>query len=89
MVRPMFIISMIGLLQVVPVAFVDAYTIWQIEWGYEIKTLSIENLVLAALIFSLEIYEYVLYRKQEPRFMTVGEMLQDQAAHGRKELKKS
>jgi len=53
---------MIGLLQVIPVCLIDVYTIWQLNWGYEIKTLSIENLALAVVIVILEIYEFVLYK---------------------------
>jgi hypothetical protein len=80
MIRPMFIISMVGLLQVVPVGFVDAYTIWQIEWGYELKTLAIENLTLAVVIFLLEIYEFNLYKEKllphiDKRIMRVDEVL--------------
>ena len=54
---------------------IDVYTIWQLNWGYEIKTLSIENLVLAVVIAGLEIYEFVLYKNQQPNFMGIKDYL--------------
>jgi len=73
--KPLFIVSMIGLLQVIPVCMMDVYTIWQLNWGYEIKTLSIENLILAIVITGLEIYEFVLYKNQQPNYMGIKDYL--------------
>jgi len=34
-------------------------------WGYEIRTLGIESLILACVIVALEIYDYILQLKGE------------------------
>jgi hypothetical protein len=51
--------------------FVNAYTIWLLPWGYEIKTLAIESSVLAVIIFFLEVFEFNAYRKHQPTYLNV------------------
>ena len=51
----------------------NVYTIWLLRWGYEIVTLSISSIIMAVVIFGLEVYEFVLYRAEEPEFMGVGD----------------
>ena len=71
-IRPLFILTMCSLLQMGSIVLANVYTIWLLRWGYEIVTLAIESIVMALLIFSLEIYEFVLYRRQEPEYLSVG-----------------
>lgn len=59
----MFILNMVGLIHTAPIILVNIYTIWLLKWGYEIKTLAIENMLMAVVIFFLELYEFILYRK--------------------------
>lgn len=70
-VRPIFIFSMLGLLQVGPITLVNAYSIWMLRWGYELKTLAIESVILSITILVLEIYEFVLYQNMEPKYLGV------------------
>ncbi len=53
-------------LQVAPIAYINVYTLIQIPvWGYEIRTLGIESLIIACVIVALEIYDYLLQLKGE------------------------
>jgi len=54
---------------------VNVYSWFFFEWGYELKTLAIENTILGLVIFVLEIYEFVLYRSLEPAFLGVRDYL--------------
>ena len=71
LIKPMFVLTMISLLQMAPIALVNIYTIWLLRWGYQIVTLSIEAIVLALVILALEIYEFVLHKSAEPEYMGV------------------
>ena len=71
MVRPMFIFTMLSLLQAGPITLVNIYSIWMLRWGYELKTLAIESFILTVAIFALEIYEFVLYKNLEPKYLGV------------------
>lgn len=64
---------MFSVLQMGAILIANVYTIWLLRWGYEIVTLSISSIILAVVIFGLEIYEFVLYRNEEPDFMGVGD----------------
>lgn len=75
---------MLSLLQVFPILLVNIYTIWLLRWGYEIKTLAIESIVLCFVILALEIYEFVLHKQNEPQFMHVRDFF---GAKGRKGAK--
>lgn len=59
--KPLFAVAMAGLLlSVFPCLFACAYTIWLIQvWGYEIKVLSIEAIILAVVICALELYQFI------------------------------
>ena len=70
--RPLFAITMVGvIINVLPLLYVSVYTIWLIPvFGYEIRTLSIETLVISLTIAALEIYEFIFYlslEKKHPR----------------------
>ena len=52
---------MCGLLQTGPILIANVYTIWLLRWGYEIVTLAISSIIMALVIFALEVYEYVLH----------------------------
>ena len=67
----MFIFSMLGLIQACPIVLVNIYTIWLLRWGYEIKTLSMESIVLCIVILALEVYEFILHKQKEPEFLKV------------------
>ena len=72
LVRPIFVLTMASLLSTGPILIANVYTIWLLRWGYEIVTLAISSIVMAIVIFALELYEYILYRRQEPAFLGVG-----------------
>ena len=57
---------MLGLLQACPILLVNIYTIWLLRWGYEIKTLAIESIILCLAILGLEIYEFLLHKRKQP-----------------------
>ena len=62
---------MLGLIQACPIVLVNIYTIWLLRWGYEIKTLSMESIVLCIVILALEVYEFILHKQKEPEFIKV------------------
>lgn len=62
---------MLGLIQACPIVLVNIYTIWLLRWGYEIKTLSMESIVLCIVILALEVYEFILHKQKEPEFLKV------------------
>lgn len=58
-IRPMFITSMINFVCVsVPIILADLYTLMAFNWRYEIAALAFDNLLLALVIFVLEIIEF-------------------------------
>jgi hypothetical protein len=61
LIRPFFTLTMCSLLQTGPILIANVYTIWLLRWGYEIVTLAISSIIMALVIFALEVYEYVLY----------------------------
>lgn len=67
----MWILNLIGLIHLSAMLIVNAYTIWLLPWGYEIKTLAIESSALAVAIFFLEVYEFNFYRRHQPNYMGV------------------
>ena len=62
---------MISMIQACPIMMVNIYTIWLIRWGYELKTLSMESIVLCLVILALEIYEFILHKQREPELLKV------------------
>lgn len=72
LVRPMFVLTMASLISTGPILIANVYTIWLLRWGYEIVTLAISSIIMAMVIFALEIYEYILYKRHEPEFLGVG-----------------
>ena len=58
----------------------NVYTIWLLRWGYEIVTLSISSLILGLAIFILEVYEFMLHKRQEPEYLGVGSYFKGQGA---------
>lgn len=64
---------MIGLVQVGFILFTCVEVIYLLPWGYELVTMSIETCVLGVLIFVLEVYEFILYRRLEPKYLDVRE----------------
>ena len=50
----------------------NVYTIWLLRWGYEIVTLAISSIILALVIFALEVYEFLLHKRVEPAYLGVG-----------------
>lgn len=42
----------------------DAYILMFIPWGYEIMIVSIDNLILALIIFILEITEFAYFKRR-------------------------
>lgn len=67
--RPLFVTTIVGvIINVCPLLYVSVYTIWLIPvFGYEIRTLSIETLVISLTILALEVYEYIFYLGLEPK----------------------
>mmetsp|Transcript_8759 Transcript_8759/g.8065 ORF Transcript_8759/g.8065 Transcript_8759/m.8065 type:complete len:352 (+) Transcript_8759:902-1957(+) len=64
MVRPLFVQTLLNaLFQVIPVIFIDLYTLMVIPWGYQIMMSSVDNIVLAVAIFILEIIEFKLHKQ--------------------------
>lgn len=41
----------------------DAYNLMFIPWGYQIMVMSIDNMILALIIFILEIIEFAYFKK--------------------------
>ena len=62
---------MLGLVQACPIILVNIYTIWLLRWGYEIKTLSMESILLCIVILALEVYEFILHKQKEPELLKV------------------
>ena len=62
---------MLGLVQACPIVLVNIYTIWLLRWGYEIKTLSMESILLCIVILALEVYEFILHKQKEPELLKV------------------
>ena len=73
MIRPFFVVTMASVIHTAIIAIANVYAIWQLRWGYEIVTLSISSLIMAVVIFALEIYEFVLFKNKEPEFMGVND----------------
>lgn len=78
LVRPFFIITMFSVLSTAIVFIADVYTIWLLRWGYELVTLAISSMTLAIAIFVLEIYEFILCKREEPEFLGVGDYFDKQ-----------
>ena len=64
---------MASLLQTAAVVLANVQTIWLLRWGYEIVTLAISSMIMAIVIFALEVYEFVLYKRDEPTHLRVGD----------------
>lgn len=59
LIKPLFFTSVINfLVQCGPIVLMDIYSLWFIPWGYQIMVMSIDNMVLALVIFILEIVEF-------------------------------
>ena len=68
-IRPIWLLSMVGVIPVFAILIADIYTIWNLRWGYEIKALAVESIILSIVIFGLESYEYIRYRNQQPKYL--------------------
>ena len=86
LIRPMFILTMCNLVQTGTILMANVYTIWLLRWGYEIVTLAISSMILGLVIFALEVYEFIVHRRQEPEFLTVGSYFKSQEGGVRKKL---
>jgi len=74
--RPLIVITAVGfIVNVLPLLFVCTYTIWLIPvFGYEIRSLSIESIVLSLTIVALEIYECIYYFRLEKRHPKISDL---------------
>ena len=64
MIKPLFIVTVINfVIQVMPILVMDIYSFMFIEWGYQIMVMSIDNMILAIVIFILECVEFMLYKQ--------------------------
>jgi len=74
--RPLIVITAVGfIVNVLPLLFVSTYTIWLIPvFGYEIRSLSIESIVLSLTIVALEIYECIYYVRLEKRHPKISDL---------------
>ena len=62
------------ILNVFPLLYVSVYTIMLIPiFGYEIRTLSIESIVISLTIAALEIYEYIYYLSLEKKYPKISD----------------
>ena len=84
LIRPMFIFTMINLVQTGTVLMANVYTIWLLRWGYEIVTLAISSMILGLVIFLLEVYEFILHRRAEPEYLGVASYFKGQTGGLRK-----
>ena len=73
LIRPFFVVTMASIVHTAIIVIANVYTIWLLRWGYEIVTLAISSITMAVIIFALEIYEFVLFKRQEPEFMGVND----------------
>ena len=80
LIRPMFILTMCNLVQTGTILLANVYAIWLLRWGYEIVTLSISSLILGLVIFILEVYEFILHKREEPEYLGVGSYFKGQGA---------
>ena len=80
----MFILTMCNLVQTGTILMANVYAIWLLRWGYEIVTLSISSLILGLIIFILEVYEFILHKREEPEYLGVGAYFKGQGAVHRK-----
>lgn len=63
--KPFFITIVVNfILQVAPIVLMDIYLMMFIKWGYEIMVASIDNMILALIIFVLEIVEFAYYKRK-------------------------
>lgn len=72
LIRPMFCLTMCSLVPTGIILMANVYTIWLLRWGYEIVTLAISSIILALVIFALEVYEFLLHKRVEPAYLGVG-----------------
>ena len=64
LIRPMFFASITNfILQAGPIFLMDCYNLMFIPWGYQIMVMSIDNMVLAFVIFVLEIIEFTHFKR--------------------------
>ena len=75
--RPLMVITAVGfIVNVLPLLFVSAYTIWLIPiFGYEIRSLSFESIVLSLTIVALEIFEFIYYFRLEKKHPKISDLL--------------
>ena len=89
LIRPFFILTMCNLVQTGTVLMANVYTIWLLRWGYEIVTLSISSLTLGLAIFIMEVYEFILHKREEPEYLGVGSYFKGQGGLRKKQLSAS
>lgn len=80
LIRPMFMVTMASLIPTGTILMANVYTIWLLRWGHEIVTLAISSIILALVIFALEVYEFVLHKRAEPNYLGVGKYFMGQGA---------
>ena len=51
------------IVQAGPIVLMDAYNLMFIPWGYQIMVMSIDNMILAIVIFVLEIIEFAYFKR--------------------------
>ena len=77
---------MASLIQTAAVVLANVQTIWLLRWGYEIVTLAISSMIMAIVIFALEVYEFVLYKRDEPAHLRVGDYFAKQTDPAERKL---
>jgi hypothetical protein len=85
LIRPIFFASIANfLLQAGPIFLMDCYNLMFIPWGYQIMVMSIDNMVLAFVIFVLEIVEFTHFKRQA---IEDGDIIYGDGTNGKKFLK--
>jgi hypothetical protein len=65
LVKPFFITTVANfLLQAGPIFLMNAYMLMFIPWGYQLMVMSIDNMILAFIIFVLEIVEFSYFKRR-------------------------
>jgi hypothetical protein len=85
LIRPIFFASITNfLLQAGPIFLMDCYNLMFIPWGYQIMVMSIDNMVLAFVIFVLEIVEFTHFKRLA---IEDGDIIYGDGTNGKKFLK--
>jgi hypothetical protein len=86
LIRPLFIATIINfLLQAGPIFLMNAYMLMFIPWGYQLMVMSIDNMILAFVIFVLEIFEFAYFKRRAvegKQLMAPPKKERDQSVYG-------